>query len=430
MTTGQTLSTNTFGVAKWVVSANATQGTHTMIASALTSASSGDTIFVRDGTYTENITLKAGVSITAAQGDDSIPNVTIIGTCSFSTAGTVNISNIRLQTNSSNLLSVTGSSASVVNLQNCYLNCTNNTGISFTTANASSAITLLNCNGDVGTTGIGLFVVSSTGFMTLDHCDITNSGNTSTASTCSDGQIYIKHSEIRIPMAASSAGVIGSKFSYIHTGTTTPLVFTNSPQINTFECCSIAGGTNSAISIGATSVCGLFSSDINSANTNAITGTGTLQAPSVTFTGASSANDVTTTQPFAFGVTKTFTPVLQFGGASVGITYSAQTGKYWLIGSIVFFDITIILTNKGSSVGSASISNLPFTSANDTHQLTMNIQSNVTFPAGCTALVGELPPNTSSISLQGYGSGTLGTVTNTEFANNSTLLCTGFYWTI
>jgi pectin methylesterase-like acyl-CoA thioesterase len=91
---------NNFGVAKWIVSSAYSDGcTHTTIASALTSASSGDTIFVRTGTYTENLTLKAGVNICAFEGDGYTPTVTIIGKASFSSAGTVCLSGLRLQTN-------------------------------------------------------------------------------------------------------------------------------------------------------------------------------------------------------------------------------------------------------------------------------------------------------------------------------------------
>src|ERR1043166_1875682 len=122
----QIVSTNTFTTAKWIVSATASDGTHTTIATALTSASSGDTIFIRPGTYTENLTLKAGVNIAAFICDGYTPNVTISGTLTLTTAGTVSISGIRLQTNSAAVLAVTGSAASNVFLINCYLNLTNN----------------------------------------------------------------------------------------------------------------------------------------------------------------------------------------------------------------------------------------------------------------------------------------------------------------
>jgi hypothetical protein len=52
----------------------------------------------------------------------------------------------------------------------------------------------------------------------------------------------------------------------------------------------------------------------------------------------------------------TFTPTLTFGGASVGMTYTTQVGAYTKIGNRVFFDLNVVLTNKGSSTGLAAVS--------------------------------------------------------------------------
>lgn len=57
----------------------------------------------------------------------------------------------------------------------------------------------------------------------------------------------------------------------------------------------------------------------------------------------------------------TWTPVLRFGAASVGITYTIQTGTYTRIGNRVYCTLILTLSSKGSSVGSADISGLPFT---------------------------------------------------------------------
>lgn len=54
-----------------------------------------------------------------------------------------------------------------------------------------------------------------------------------------------------------------------------------------------------------------------------------------------------------------WTPTLQFGGASVGITYGTRVGKMTKIGRQITLSFTIILTSKGSSVGTASIGGMP-----------------------------------------------------------------------
>ncbi len=55
----------------------------------------------------------------------------------------------------------------------------------------------------------------------------------------------------------------------------------------------------------------------------------------------------------------TCTPVLGFGGASVGIAYGALECSYTQIGRLICGQIYIVLTNKGSSTGSARITGLP-----------------------------------------------------------------------
>jgi hypothetical protein len=57
----------------------------------------------------------------------------------------------------------------------------------------------------------------------------------------------------------------------------------------------------------------------------------------------------------------TFTPVLEFGNATTGITYNNRDGMYVKVGELVMIQIFIELSNKGSASGNASISGLPFT---------------------------------------------------------------------
>ena len=59
----------------------------------------------------------------------------------------------------------------------------------------------------------------------------------------------------------------------------------------------------------------------------------------------------------------TFTPGIAFGGASVGVTYGYQNGRYVRIGRTVFIHCSFSLTAKGSSIGNATLTGIPFSSS-------------------------------------------------------------------
>ena len=300
MTFTHAVSTNNYGPAKFIVDASAANGTHTTIATALTSSSSGDTIFIRPGTYTENITLKAGVNLTAYESDSSLNGtgkVIISGTCTMTTAGSVTISGIQLQTNSANLLAVTGSAASVVNLINCYLNCSNNTGISHTSSDAGSAINLSFCSGNLGTTGIALHVSTSAGAITYRFCTFTNSGASVTASSTSTAQVALINSTFTQVFSTSSTGSLVILWSLLSgTGINTTPVTTAGTVSSSIQHSNIGGGTASAVSIGSGTTVNIRNCILSSSNTNIVTGAGTLQYSGVSFDTSSTTTINTTTQ--------------------------------------------------------------------------------------------------------------------------------------
>lgn len=70
-------------------------------------------------------------------------------------------------------------------------------------------------------------------------------------------------------------------------------------------------------------------------------------------------SDATTINPLQY-ITGTFTPSINFGGVTTGITYSTQSGTYTRIGNQVFIDIAITLSSKGSAgSGNLALSGLP-----------------------------------------------------------------------
>lgn len=315
------LNINPMSSARWIVDPLGFNGTHTTIASAITSATSGDTIFLMPGTFTENPTLKAGVNLTAWGSDSSLDGsgkVIINGTCTLTTAGSVTISGMQLQTNSAALLAVTGSAASIVNLNNCYLNCSNTTGITYSSSNAASAININNCSGNIVTTGVSLFTQTSAGMLSLNYSKITNTGASTTASTISAGTLNINSSLLNIPITSSSTGtiiVIGCDIDNTATNTTCLTIggATTSGVFNSL----IASGTASAITI---SVAGFACNNniISSGNTNAITGSGTINYSNLSFTSTSKTINTTTQgiAGIAFGLT-TITPTAGMIGEQI-----------------------------------------------------------------------------------------------------------------
>lgn len=105
----------------------------------------------------------------------------------------------------------------------------------------------------------------------------------------------------------------------------------------------------------------------------------------------------------------TWTPALKFGGASVGMTYAAQAGHYTRQGNAVTAWGRIVLSAKGSSTGSASVTGLPFAIRSDGSQYgaggIVSVASNLSGVGnGTLVLTGSL--GASSLSLQQGNSGT------------------------
>lgn len=289
---------NNYGVAKWIVDATEGQGTHQTIQAAITAASSGDTIFIRPGTYTETITLKAGVSLTAFTCNGYQPNVIYIGKMTASTAGTFTISGMQLKTNSSNFLVVSGSVATIVKLKECLLTVSANSvaGISYTSSSASSSIEMDHCQGDVSGTSSNLFTSTGVGTLKISYCNFTNSAAGTTANTTSATLLNISYSTLFAPLSVTSPVALSEiSYSTIDCGVINATALTTVTSLTLIaQSCTFRSGTASAVSVGASSTLNMYNTTISSSNTNAVTGSGTLNYSTLVFSGTSSTINVTT----------------------------------------------------------------------------------------------------------------------------------------
>lgn len=126
----------------------------------------------------------------------------------------------------------------------------------------------------------------------------------------------------------------------------------------------------------------------------------------------------------------TWTPILNFGGLTTGITYAGQTGQYSQIGNMVFFSYIINLSSKGSATGAATITGLPVTSGGGNVAVHNMDAFSITYTALYTSVLAFINSGGTTISLSQNGSAQIPTsLLDTSFANNSRVYATGFYFT-
>jgi len=187
---------------------------------------------------------------------------------------------------------------------------------------------------------------------------------------------------------------------------------------------------NNCLKIGfsCTPVASFGNAYINGAAAVAISGLGnTFSFSSVGDYFGNTPTDATAVNEFRSNDYGTFTPVLNIGGATTGITYSAQLGIYTRVGKIVNFSVDIALTSKGALTGIVTIAGLPYAAAP-----TITQQINAPFATGIvgTTSVGAwINPTTSVIQLQNNEVNYTGALTQANISDTTIIRITGFYST-
>jgi hypothetical protein len=124
----------------------------------------------------------------------------------------------------------------------------------------------------------------------------------------------------------------------------------------------------------------------------------------------------------------TFDFGISFGGSSTGVTYGNRQGKYTKIGRQVSVTGFISLTSKGAEVGNAKITGLPFLIGGDSSNNCACVLriTDITF---ANVFMGNGDTSASTISLlETTEAGGAGTITNTDFADNSTIILSLTYF--
>ena len=126
----------------------------------------------------------------------------------------------------------------------------------------------------------------------------------------------------------------------------------------------------------------------------------------------------------------TFTPSLEFGGSSTGITYNSRSGNYTRVGDLITFNIFISLSSKGSANGDATITGLPFVNGSSNAAFITYVQ-NVGLSLTYTTHGARIAPSQQFIRLIETGSLlSLQNLTDARCQNNSQLFVSGNYFLV
>ncbi|MFA5391832.1 MAG: hypothetical protein WC331_10485 [Candidatus Omnitrophota bacterium] len=123
----------------------------------------------------------------------------------------------------------------------------------------------------------------------------------------------------------------------------------------------------------------------------------------------------------------TWTPGISFSDGVVGITYSAQDGRYEKIGRTVVATGRLALASKGSSVGNAAVTGLPFVCVNSDGGISP-VGLRMTAVAFANVYLGQVQKNTTTILLRECTeAGAETNLTNADFSDTSIVVVTATY---
>lgn len=319
------------------------RGTYSDIQSAINAAVSGQTIFIKDGVYTQDLTLQPGVNLVAYGWAGLNPNVTIAGTCSLSGSGAVTITGIRLQTNGNYAVSVTGSVASRLYLVNCFLDATNFTHFQLSSSSSSSTIRIIDCWISTGTDSFGFFTVSGAGGLTIVGANALTTVATAVQSEFSSSNLFnCRFSSLNFPITTSGTGRLFAEHASFNTATANETALTigatGDSGGNYLRSCIVLSGTASAVVVNSAAY--VNSTGIYSTDGSPISGSGTLRYTGVGFMFGNQLTPGTgltlSRQPFDAGIL-----VGNFAGTTV---LAGNLGEY-ISASVAFNSVSVPLVN-------------------------------------------------------------------------------------
>jgi hypothetical protein len=294
-----TTSDSDLYTAKYIVNQTPDDGgNYTTIASAIAAASAagGGTVFIRDGTYTENLTLKPGVPLVAWPASAYTAKVLITGNHTATDAGSYAISGINFLGQGGDLFTVSGTNTISLTIYDCFLVKTTEIDL-FVISNANASVNVRGGSSSCNTVGITGIVRMSAGiFQMIGHRNVSSPAGTSQISGTANCQFF--ESKIDDKIITSNTAIIRMERTLQGLGTNCLVhnsTSSTSGNQNVCRFCRFGSGNADAIQIGAGATLTLELCDIDSNSDTGISGAGSLIYAGLTFAGINLKSNITTT---------------------------------------------------------------------------------------------------------------------------------------
>lgn len=161
-------------------------GDYTTVQAAVTQANSdgGGSVWIRPGTYTEDLTLYSGVDLVGACADDALggDSVTIVGTHTLPTSGTLELRNVIFGDNTESVFTTATAGTTDITITNCTLNVASASYYLLDIANWTGTVTLERLIIASGARARTVNMVDNSGTLIMRNCHDLNDFTVSTPS--------------------------------------------------------------------------------------------------------------------------------------------------------------------------------------------------------------------------------------------------------
>lgn len=266
---------NTYGPPTYIVSPDISKGTHTTIQSAIDDAVAGDYIFVKAGTYVENITLEKGIRIQGEPGSAEISGSLLQGKITQSVGTTACLTDMRFVTNGDVIYDVSGVGTNQTGFTNCSFFLTDDDCMTINSATANPVFR--NCSFLQTANTLDYFNVTAVGDLGFQNCRFFNASLTPGTSTVAAGRVVMQNCfHQRQLFTTSGTGLYLWFYCHFNGNGNFTYLTTAGTGISELIYVYMNAGTSTAISIGAGTTVNARFLAIDTTSGTPIAATGTL----------------------------------------------------------------------------------------------------------------------------------------------------------